>query len=55
MLSPGETKEVKFSVTPKQLKFYNSNLEYNWEPGEFEVQVGGNSVDVKKVKVIWEK
>ena len=55
MLSPGETKEVKFSVTPEQLKFYNSNLEYNWEPGEFEVQVGGNSVDVKKVKVIWEK
>ena len=54
MLSPGETKEVKFSVTPEQLKFYNSNLEYNWEPGEFEVEVGGNSRDVKKAKLNWE-
>jgi beta-glucosidase len=55
MLAPGETKEVRFSVSPEQLKFYNSNLEYNWEPGQFEVQIGGNSRDVKTAKFNWMK
>ena len=55
MLAPGESKDVKFTVTPELLKFYNSNLEYNWEPGVFEVQIGGNSRDVKKVKFNWVK
>jgi beta-glucosidase len=54
-LAPGESKDVKFSVTPELLKFYNSNLEYNWEPGQFEVQIGGNSRDVKKAKLNWVK
>ncbi len=55
MLAPGESKDVKFTVSTELLKFYNSNLEYNWEPGQFEVQIGGNSRDVKKAKVNWEK
>lgn len=54
-IAPGETKNVKFTVSTDALKFYNSNLEYNWEPGEFEIQIGGNSRDVKKVKVNWVK
>ncbi|GAB1450406.1 hypothetical protein MASR2M47_04620 [Draconibacterium sp.] len=52
-IAPGETVNVKFTVSPEQLKFYNSHLEYNWEPGAFEIQIGGNSRDVKKVKVNW--
>ncbi|HSO86427.1 MAG TPA: beta-glucosidase BglX [Draconibacterium sp.] len=55
ILAPGETKEVKFTVSTELLKFYNSNLEYNWEPGVFEVQIGGNSRDVKKAKFNWLK
>jgi beta-glucosidase len=55
MLAPGESKDVKFTVTPELLKFYNSNLEYNWEAGQFEVQIGGNSRDVKKAKLNWVK
>jgi beta-glucosidase len=55
MLAPGESKEVKFTVSTELLKFYNSNLEYNWEPGQFEVQIGGNSREVKKAEVNWEK
>jgi len=31
------------------LKFYNSNLEYVYEPGEFQVMIGPNSHDVKPV------
>lgn len=55
MIAPGETKDVRFTVSTEQLKFYNSNLEYNWEPGQFEVQIGGNSRDVKKAKFNWLK
>jgi beta-glucosidase len=46
-LKAGETRNISFTITPEDLKFYNSDLVYNWEPGEFEVMVGGNSRDVK--------
>ncbi|WP_153798264.1 beta-glucosidase BglX [Foetidibacter luteolus] len=55
MLQPGESKEVSFSITPEQLKFYNSNLKYDWEAGEFIVHIGTNSRDVKSGKVNWSK
>jgi beta-glucosidase len=54
-LQPGESKEVNFMITTNDLKFYNSNLEYNWEPGEFIIQVGGNSQDTRSATVKWEK
>jgi len=37
------------------LKFYNSDLKYDWESGEFQIMVGTNSRDVQKLKVIWTK
>ena len=49
-LKPGETKTVSFTITPELLKFYNYDLEYVVEPGEFEVQIGTNSRDVEIVK-----
>ncbi len=54
-LKPGETKEVSFNVTNEDLKFYNNNLQYDWEPGEFVIQIGTNSTDVKKASVQWIK
>jgi beta-glucosidase len=54
-LKPGETKTVTFKITPEQLKFYNYDLKYDWEPGEFEIMIGGNSRDVQKVTVNWQK
>jgi len=54
-LQPGETKEVTFRITPDKLKFYNSNLTYDWEPGEFIVRIGGNSSEVKSAAVHWNK
>ena len=55
MLGANESKEVSFTVTPEQLKFYNSNLKYDWEPGEFIIQIGGNSRDTKSAKINWSK
>jgi len=54
-LNPGESKEVKFAVTPEALKFFNSELKYDWEPGEFVIQVGTNSRDLKQAKCSWTK
>lgn len=54
-LKPGETKTITFKVTPEDLKFYNYDLKYDWEPGEFEIMIGTNSSDVKKGTVNWVK
>jgi len=54
-LKAGETKTVTFNITTNDLKFYNSNLKYDWEAGDFVIMVGGNSRDVKSQKVNWVK
>jgi len=54
-LQPGETREATFRITPEDLKFYNSKLEYDWEPGEFIIRIGGNSSQVKSATVHWSK
>lgn len=55
LLQPGEKKEITLEVTTKELMFYNSNLKYDWEPGDFIVYIGTNSRDVKSAKVNWTK
>lgn len=47
-LKPGETKHIEFTITPDKLKFYDINMNYVVEPGDFKVFVGTNSVDVKE-------
>ena len=54
-LKPGEQKEITFDVTDESLKFYNTDLKYDWEQGEFVVSIGTNSQDVRSVKVNWKK
>ncbi len=54
-LKAGESKTVTFNITPNDLKFYNYDLKYDWEAGEFEIMIGTNSRDVKKGKVNWNK
>ena len=54
-LNAGETKTVTFNITTNDLKFYNSDLKYDWEPGDFVIMAGGNSRDVKSAKVNWVK
>jgi len=52
-LKAGETKTINFDITTDDLKFYDYDLEYVWEPGEFEIMIGGNSREVKVGKVDW--
>jgi beta-glucosidase len=47
-LAPGESKKVSFTISVSDLKFYNSDLKYVYEPGNFKVFIGTNSRDVKE-------
>jgi beta-glucosidase len=53
ILQPGEKKDVEFTITTEDLKFYNIDLDYVWEPGEFIIYIGTNSRDVKSASVNW--
>ena len=55
MLKAGESKTVTFDITPESLKFYNSDLKYDWESGDFQIKIGGNSSDLKTALVNWTK
>ncbi len=47
-LAPGEHKVVHFSLSEDDLKFYNSQLKFVAEPGQFNVQIGLDSQNVKQ-------
>ena len=55
LLQPGEKKDINIEITTNDLKFYNSDLKYDWEPGDFVIYIGSNSRDVKSAKVTWAK
>lgn len=54
-LKTGESRKVTFTITPDDLKFYNNDLKYDWEAGDFVIMTGGNSRDVLSAKVNWVK
>jgi beta-glucosidase len=49
-LQPGEKRRVEFVLGPEHLGFWNREMRYVVEPGEFRVMVGANSVDVLEAK-----
>jgi beta-glucosidase len=53
LLEPGESRVVKFNITEEMLKFYNYDLEYVAESGEFEVFTGPNSREVERKRFIF--
>jgi beta-glucosidase len=55
LLQPGEKKDISIDITLNDLMFYNSELKYDWEPGDFVIYVGTNSRDVKSARVNWAK
>ncbi len=55
LLQPGEKKDINFDITVNDLKFYNSELKFDWEPGDFIIYIGSNSRNVKSAGVNWIK
>ncbi|MGA3323516.1 MAG: glycoside hydrolase family 3 N-terminal domain-containing protein [Terriglobia bacterium] len=51
-LQPGETKTVTLDITPESLAFYDINMRFVVEPGEFEIMVGNSSRDSDLKKVV---
>ena len=49
-LKPGESREVNFKIDASLLKFYNYDLDYVCEPGEFDIMIGGASDRVKQTR-----
>jgi beta-glucosidase len=45
-LQPGQKRSVEFVLRPEHLGFYNHEMKFVVEPGEFRVMVGSNSQDV---------
>ncbi len=52
LLQPGETKTVRLEITPNLLAFYDINMDFTVEPGEFDVMVGTSSRDADLQKLI---
>lgn len=48
MLKAGEEKVIRFNISEDDLKFYNAQLKYAAEPGDFNVQIGLDSQDVQQ-------
>lgn len=51
-LNPGETQTVALAITPESLAFYDLNMKYVVEPGEFEILIGNSSRDADLQKVM---
>jgi beta-glucosidase len=51
-LEPGESKTVTLEITSESLAFYDVNMKYGVEPGEFEIMVGNSSRDTDLQKVV---
>tara|TARA_R100000935_G_scaffold58367_1_gene95125 strand:- start:407 stop:2686 length:2280 start_codon:yes stop_codon:yes gene_type:complete len=46
-LEPGDSKTVTFPITKEMLEFYTANKVWEAEDGDFNVFIGGNSIDLK--------
>lgn len=51
----GESQTISFDINPESLKFYDDNLKFDWEGGDFEIMIGPNSKDVITQKITWNK
>ena len=38
-LAPGESRTIRFNITVDDLRFYNEQLQYIWEPGAFKIYI----------------
>ena len=45
-LRSGESQTLTFTISEADLRFYNIDMEYEAEPGDFKVYIGSNSRDV---------
>lgn len=49
-LQPNESRTVRFTIAPEMLKYYNADLKFVAEPGDFDVMIGPDSRNVKTAR-----
>jgi len=50
LLKPGEEKEVVFTLTSDDLRFYTAEMKYAAEPGKFRILIGTSSEDCREAE-----
>ena len=50
-LEPGQTQTISFSITPDLLAFYNKDMKWIIEPGDFTIMVGTSSDKTQSIKL----
>jgi beta-glucosidase len=48
---PGETKTIALPITPNRLAFWNIDMQFVVEPGDFDIMIGPNSQELQSVRV----
>lgn len=54
-IKKGETKTITFTLTPENLKFYDDELNFDWESGAFDIMIGTDSQNVQTKRINWSK
>ncbi|MDR6524935.1 beta-glucosidase [Chryseobacterium rhizosphaerae] len=54
-IKKGESKKVDFKLTPEELKFFDEDLNFDWESGEFDIMIGTHSQNVQTKRINWVK
>ncbi|QBA23589.1 beta-glucosidase BglX [Chryseobacterium indologenes] len=54
-IKKGESKKIDFKLTPEDLKFFDDNLNFDWEGGEFDIMIGTDSQHVQTKRITWTK
>ncbi|MNR28496.1 Periplasmic beta-glucosidase precursor [compost metagenome] len=50
MLNAGESKTISFTIDKEKLSFYNQQLKWGAEPGDFKLMIGTASNNIKLEK-----
>ena len=50
-IEKGKTKRVSFTITLDDLKYYNQDMQFVYDPGEFEIMVGPNSSNLQTLTI----
>ncbi len=53
-LQPGQTKSVSFTIDKSSLAFWDVNMNFNVEPGYFDIMIGSSSEDLSNIELLVE-
>jgi beta-glucosidase len=45
-LNPGQTKTIRFPISPEDLSILDKSMKWVVEPGKFEIQIGSSSATI---------